>query len=627
MSTNNLAHQASEGPLPSADEMFRLLVASVKDYAIFMLDPSGRVISWNSGAEEIYGYTPDEIIGRPCSTFYTADDVDRGVPDHSLEIAAARGKSRNDGLRVRKDGSRFWASTVISAIADETGQLRGYAKVTRDITARKRMEDAMRQAEERFDAFMANLPGIAWIKDSAGRYLYANRNLEERTGYSFIGKTDEELWPKVAAELRANDQRVLSSGKPLQTIEKSYDQNVIWLVSKFPICTADSVMVGGVAVDITKRVQAEEELANIRKELFKHERARSIDELASGLAHDLNNTLNAIKLRLAILKADPACAPQRTNIDALDRFIGDAAARIGQLQDFAREHRDRPLESVDLGQIVREAVEMVHSEVEGKPNLAGIQVRIANELPEPLPAVVGIASDLRHVFANLFLNARDAMPNGGVIHVGARPENGRVLVTVADEGSGVSEQHLLRIFDPFFSTKDRHGTGLGLSMAREVMARLGGDITAANRAEGGAVFTLSFSIASRKSQQPVAQAAIAPTGRRVLVIDDDADNLEALHAALAIKGHIVETASTGAEGSWRIRMGSRYDVVICDIGMPGMNGWEVAQVIVQFAPGTRIYLLTGWAREIARDDPRRKLVAGVLAKPVDLEHINSLIAQ
>jgi CheY-like chemotaxis protein len=164
-------------------------------------------------------------------------------------------------------------------------------------------------------------------------------------------------------------------------------------------------------------------------------------------------------------------------------------------------------------------------------------------------------------------------------------------------------------------------------MAREVMARLGGDITAANRAEGGAVFTLSFPIAGRKSEQPQAQAAMAPSCRRVLVIDDDADNLEALHAALAIKGHIVETASTGAEGLRKMRAGARFEVVICDIGMPGMNGWEVAQEIARLAPGITIYLLTGWAREIARDDPRRKLVAGVLAKPVDLERINYLITQ
>jgi signal transduction histidine kinase/CheY-like chemotaxis protein len=365
----------------------------------------------------------------------------------------------------------------------------------------------------------------------------------------------------------------------------------------------------------------------LRESLVRQERMRAIGELASGVAHDLNNTLHAMSLRLSLIEQSSVCrAEQGENIAALSRIISDAALVVSRLQDFARQRQDRPLESVDVPTVVAEAIDIVRSGIEGQSSLEGAPIRIETDLSS-LPAVPGLASDLRHVIVNLLLNARDAMPRGGTILLTGELVDSRVIVKVLDEGLGISPQDLPKIFDPFFTTKGTRGTGLGLSMAYGVLTRLGGEISAHNRTEGGACFTLSFPLASRPSNPslPVATPN-PPSGRHILVVDDDMDNLEATRMAMELDGQSVDVARSGPEAIEKLRKGIRYDLVLCDLGMPDMNGWRVAREIQDVAPGTKVYMLTGWAQVIAEDDPRRKWVKGVLEKPMNLGHLRDLLA-
>jgi CheY-like chemotaxis protein len=236
------------------------------------------------------------------------------------------------------------------------------------------------------------------------------------------------------------------------------------------------------------------------------------------------------------------------------------------------------------------------------------------------------------VFVNLLLNARDAMRGGGAIKVEARPEGEQVRVTVTDEGSGIAKENLERIFEPFFTTKGERGTGLGLSIARNVMDRLGGKIVAENRAQGGAQLTLTFPMAPRAPAAPArpvepASATEPPERKRILLVDDDPDNLEALGLVLARAGHEVVAAASGPEALAGVERGERYDVAFCDVGMPEMNGWDVVGRIRALAPGLRVYLVTGWAHEIPADDPRRADVAGVLLKPLDLDELYRCVTE
>jgi signal transduction histidine kinase len=269
------------------------------------------------------------------------------------------------------------------------------------------------------------------------------------------------------------------------------------------------------AHDITLRVQAERELEQARTALVEQEHLRSLGELASGVAHDLSNTLHSMKLRLEMIERDTEFAErQRGHLDALVRIVSDAATRLRHLQDFARQRPEHGGEQVQLADVIREAVDIARSDIDHRAALQGVTLSIQMDVP-PLPLVHGTAADLRYVFINLLLNARDAMPHGGIIRVRGTQARNRVVVTVEDEGTGIPEAHLHSIFRPFFTTKGSQGTGLGLSMAYGVMSRAGGSITAANRPLGGAVFTLTFPLPQPRPE-PSREPAEAPRrGRRL----------------------------------------------------------------------------------------------------------------
>ncbi|RKH58714.1 sensor histidine kinase [Corallococcus aberystwythensis] len=247
------------------------------------------------------------------------------------------------------------------------------------------------------------------------------------------------------------------------------------------------------ARDITKQARAEEELANARATLLEREKVRALGELAAGIAHDLRATLNAMRLRLELLQRDVGpTAKGQQHLDALTRIVSDAEMRVGRLQDFSRGKPGTVLERVQLADVVHDAVDIVRGGIEHQARQGGHPLRLDVELPEGLPRVTGSAMELRYVIINLLINARDAMPRGGIIRVRASKTGKLVRLTVEDEGTGIPEEHLPNIFKPFFTTKGDKGTGLGLSMAHGVVTQAGGTLTGANRAEGGAVFTLTF---------------------------------------------------------------------------------------------------------------------------------------
>ncbi|TNV64001.1 sensor histidine kinase, partial [Corallococcus exiguus] len=256
------------------------------------------------------------------------------------------------------------------------------------------------------------------------------------------------------------------------------------------------------ARDITEQARAEEELANARATLLEREKVRALGELAAGIAHDLRATLNAMRLRLELLQRDVDPAGQgQQHLDALTHVVSDAEARVERLQAFSRSKPGTVLERVQLTGVVRDAVDIVRGGIEHQARQGGHSLRLDVELPEGLPHVSGSAMELRYVVINLIINARDAMPRGGAIRLRAFRFGRAVRLTVEDEGTGIPEEHLLNIFKPFFTTKGDKGTGLGLSMAHGVVTQAGGTLTAANRPEGGAVFTLTF---------PALKAAPAP---------------------------------------------------------------------------------------------------------------------
>jgi two-component system cell cycle sensor histidine kinase/response regulator CckA len=495
----------------------------------------------------------------------------------------------------------------------------------------KRAEQQLRESEERFRLFSQNFPGLTWIADSEGRYRFVNWNFERSFRLSpnqWIGKTPDELFTTTAAQtVKQSNAQVLSTGAPIQVTEEIQDAGTsrYFLVSKFPIPVGDEIMIGGVSIDITPRIVAEQGVRRMRDELLRQERVRSTAQLSSGLAHELNNTLNALSLRLSLIKCDPNTS-KGAKIDDLIRRVFDAAESVARLQNFVRTHRERLLENFDLVAVIKSAAEEVRPVLADgtQPGRAGVDIRLA--LPE-LPSIFGVPADVRQIFIDLFMNAYDTMPQGGTIEVEAGVNDGHIEVTVADRGSGIPVDNLDKVFNAFFTTKQHLGSGLGLSFATTMMQRLGGSIGVSNRVGGGAIFMLTFPIAANlESLARVQSQHDEGSGtRRVLVIDDDLDNLESIKGGLELKGYDVSVASHGREALELLRS-ERFDSIVCDIGMPEMNGWEVAAKIAELNLGAKVYMLTGWANEIASGDPRRKLVVDILAKPIDLDRLDSVLS-
>jgi two-component system cell cycle sensor histidine kinase/response regulator CckA len=283
---------------------------------------------------------------------------------------------------------------------------------------------------------------------------------------------------------------------------------------------------------------------------------------------------------------------------------------------------------VQLSEIVGQAIDLTTTSIEGRYLISGKAIRIVSCLEAGLPEVRGPASELRQVFLNLLLNASDAMPQGGTIRVQSEVEQDTVTVRVSDQGTGIAPQNLDRIFEPFFTTKGPRGTGLGLSLARKVMDTIGGSIAATNQPAGdGAVFTLKFPIARLSNSGIQAQEhAKCSHCYQFLIVDDDVENLDALKEVLISGGHSVDTAMSGAEALEKLRLRSDYDVVLCDLNMPGASGWDVARRSSEFASTPEFFIVTGWDTQARSAFPPNSRVSAILSKPIGLADIDRIVA-
>jgi PAS domain S-box-containing protein len=274
LDTHLARHLTAElaGGSDPTDAQFRLLVETVSDYAIYLLDTAGRVISWNAGAERIKGYVAGEILGRHFSVFYTPEDREAGRPEQMLEHAARDGRSGAQGWRLRQDGSRFWADVVLTALRGSSGALSGYAKVTRDLTSWRQAHERIRESEERLQAFTNHSPAMMFLKDVDGRYRFVNRQLLARFGLrreQILGRRDEEVFPgEQAVHFATSDADVLTKRSAIELEQPivTHGGERVLMVVKFPVFDAAGAVagIGGVATDITERKRAEQEVREQR---------------------------------------------------------------------------------------------------------------------------------------------------------------------------------------------------------------------------------------------------------------------------------------------------------------------------------------------------------------------------
>jgi len=371
--------------------------------------------------------------------------------------------------------------------------------------------------------------------------------------------------------------------------------------------------------------RAYQELQVTQDHLVQTEKLRALGEMASGVAHDFNNILAAILGRVQLMLTRVEDPTLRRWLEIVERAALDGAQTVRRIQEFTRVRRDQPTERVDLAQVLRDAVEMTRTRWRDEAQARGLEIRLVTEV-EPVPPVEGQPAELRQALTNLIFNAIDALPQGGTITVGARLQDGAVEVSVADTGVGMPDAVRRRIFEPFFSTKGPKGSGLGLAMVYGIVSRHGGEVAVESREGAGSTFTIRLPPGRGASRPEAPAAAVVPeAAARVLVIDDEERVRDTLADMLRQAGHEVVVASQGAEGLERFR-GDSFDLVVTDLAMPGMSGFQVARTVKALRPEVPVVLVTGWGVEVPAEQLRASGVDRVMTKPIRFDEVQEVVA-
>jgi len=621
----------------SAEDLYRLLVESVTDYALYIVDPDGIVVSWNPGAQRLKGYAEHEIVGNHFSRFYPEEDARNGLPARTLRIARTEGRFEGEGWRVRKSGERFWAHVVVDPIFSPAGRLLGFAKITRDLSERRVAEESLRRSEEQFRLLVQGVTDYAiFMLDPQGVVTSWNAGAQRIHGYApdeaigthfsrFYRQEDAESGqPALALATATADGRFESEGIRVRKDGRQFWANVV--VDPIRDATGQIIGFAKITRDITEKREAEFALQRTREELFQSQKLDAIGQLTGGVAHDFNNLLMVIITSLELIR-------RRTPDDeALHRLANNAvqAAKRGatltqRMLAFARRQELKPV-AVDVSALVVGMHDLLERSL-------GPMIRLVADFPAELQPVLVDANQLELAILNLAVNARDAMPQGGTLTMSARLETiseaarfapaltpgTYVCLSIADDGVGMDEQTLARAAEPFFTTKGPgKGTGLGLPMVHGLAAQSGGQLLLKSAIGVGTTVELWLPTASARVGLAKSPDRSSEQGKRtapmlIVAVDDDALVLEGTVSMLQDLGHKVLAANSGRQALEVIMNEHDVSLLITDQVMPGMTGADLIEQLAHLRPRIPTILATGFG-EVPVDLDR---TAVRLAKPYD----------
>ncbi len=617
----------------SESERCRLLVDSIVDYAIYMLDQEGFVTSWNAGARRSMGYEAAEIIGEHFSRFYADEDKRLGAPATALATAKTEGRFEQEGWRVRKDGTRFWCHLVIDPIKDIDGVLLGFAKITRDLTDRQHSRATLQQSEEQFRRlvqgvtdyaiYMLDPEGyvISWNAGAQRIKLYTEREILGRHFSTFYTEEDRAAGtPYEGLKIAATTGRWEKEGWRVRKDGTRFLAHVI--IDAIHDDSGSLIGFAKITRDITERKRQQDALDHARSTLLQAQKLESIGQLTGGVAHDFNNLLTAILNSLELLRKWIPDNPRAMSL--LENAVHGAergATLTSHMLAFARRQELR-IGSVDLHELFIGLTGMIQHSI-------GPRYQLAIHLPPSIPPAKTDAGQLENSLLNLVLNARDAMPAGGPIAMTADSHSipaenplglseGRyVAISIADTGTGMDKATLSRAVEPFYTTKGTgKGTGLGLSMVQGLAEQSGGKLHISSTLGAGTTVTIWLPVSDLREDDPAVRDALEeefvnPGILRILVVDDDALVRMSACALLEALGYCVVEADNGMRALELVAGDPSIQVVLTDHLMPGMTGLELVRALRTLNPTLPIVLATGYA-ELAEVLPES---VARLAKP------------
>jgi len=614
---------------------YRTLVEQVRDYAIFLIDSAGWIRSWNEGVQRVFGHTRDEFIGLHTSALFPPEDIAAGIPTRELETARTEGEANDDRWLVRKDGNRFWANGVSTALREPTGGVIGFAKIVHDRTDQKRTEEALRESEQRLTAALHAAQMGTWRWDIATDVYTFDESLHALFGLApdeqirSFGDFLEHLHPEDRSTVVVAFQRSVNEGADFNVEFRVPlpDGGLRWLRDQGQVVRdADGQVesLTGACVDITERRRTEERVRHAQ-------RMEAVGQLAGGVAHEINNMMQGVLgFSELLLHALPAGDERRSDVEQIRRAAGRAAMVTGQLLAFSRRQVLRA-EVLELGAVIENIEPMLR-------RLLGEDRQLVVSRASGIGRVKADQGQVEQVLINLALNARDAMPSGGRLTLALRNVDldlaygGRhpgieirpgpyVMIAASDTGHGMDAATQARIFEPFFTTKPTgQGTGLGLATVYGIIRQSGGYIWVYSEPGQGTTFKVYLPLLVDPPAVTLDRLLPAGTLPTLLVVEDEEMVRRWVVRVLAREGYDCIEARNGVEALRLLEQRSgRVDLLLSDVVMPEMGGRALAERVAELGYHVPVLFMSGYT-----DDEvlRRGLLAPgarMIEKPMQVE--------
>ncbi|WP_084168257.1 PAS domain-containing hybrid sensor histidine kinase/response regulator [Paraburkholderia acidipaludis] len=627
------------------DRRFEALVQPIEDYAIFLLDPHGNVATWNRGAQRIKGYEAHEIIGQHFSRFYAEEAKARRWPEHELEQAVLHGRFNDEGWRVRKDGSMFWANVVITALYEQDGSLAGFAKVTRDLTIERRQVEALRQSEERFRLLVENVSDYAiFMLDPEGFVVSWNSGATNLKGYrpaEIVGQHFSVFYPTEDVADGVPERELRRAASHGRSVSEGWrvrkDGSMFWAYVTITAIHDSQGRLSGFA-KVTRDMTESR-----RNEELEHS-SEQMKQFLALLAHELRNPLAPVRNAVAAMRLAPHANPEtRRAGDLIERQIAHLTRLVDDLLDVGRitsgriELREAPL---DLHEVIEHAVEAA------QPFTGARQQQVAVQLPASPLRMIGDHTRLVQVLQNVLHNASKFSPDGSGIAIDVQAGARTVQIQVRDNGCGLRPGTFESIFGLFSQDRlmpgpSENGLGIGLMLCRSLVELHGGTISATSAGPGtGSTFTIRLPLertgAYVPGGQPPAPAQVThdphrlheSPALRVLIVDDNRDSADSLAMLLELKGHEVRVAYSAAHAREQVE-DFAPDAALIDIAMPEIDGYAALQALRAHAPLARTLFaaMTGFGQAADVELTRAAGFEMHLVKPVDAALFDEVLAR